>query len=78
MDPKASLRQLPQVERVLAHLDAEGYLLRYPRALVVACVREVLEKKRQILMREDLPTVDVSIEAILREARAPSSARPVL
>ncbi|MDR5702438.1 MAG: L-seryl-tRNA(Sec) selenium transferase [Armatimonadota bacterium] len=70
MDPKASLRQLPQVERVLAHLDAEGYLLRYPRALVVACVREVLEKKRQILMREDLPTVDVSIEAILREARA--------
>jgi L-seryl-tRNA(Ser) seleniumtransferase len=70
MDPKPSLRQLPQVERILARLEAEGYLLRYPRALVVACVREVVERKRRSLLGgEDPSTVDVSLEALLTEAR---------
>ena len=60
----------PQVERILARLEAEGYLLRYPRALVVACVREVVERKRRSLLRgEDPSTVDVSLEALLTEAR---------
>lgn len=70
MDPKPSLRQLPQVDRILTHLEGEGYLLRYPRPLVVVCIREVVEgKRRRILAGDDPSTVDVSLDAVLVEVR---------
>lgn len=60
---RSALRQLPSVDRLLRRLEADGVLARYPRALVVACARDAVERARQRL-REDPAAQDVRLDAL--------------
>jgi len=78
------LRQLPSVTRVLQRLEAEGALAEYPRALVVACARDAVERAREELRAGGPTAAPVNVDALLAEAQAllaqraaPSLARAV-
>jgi L-seryl-tRNA(Ser) seleniumtransferase len=64
------LRQLPSVDRLLQGLDADGALVGYPRSLVVACVREAIERTRAGLREGRIRAATVSVEGLIAEARA--------
>ena len=67
---RPSFRRLPSVERLLQSLAASGMADRHPRQLVVACVREVVERARRRL-REGRTTIEaLSLEALAADARA--------
>jgi len=70
-DPdRPSFRRLPSVERLLQRLAASGTADRHPRQLVVACVREVVERARRRL-REGRTTLEaLSLEALAADAQA--------
>ncbi|HVI85564.1 MAG TPA: L-seryl-tRNA(Sec) selenium transferase, partial [bacterium] len=64
------LRQLPSVARVLQRLEAEGALADYPRALVVACARDVVDRAREGLRAGGPTAAPVSVEALAADAQA--------
>jgi len=67
---RPSFRRLPSVERLLQRLAASGTSDRHPRQLVVACVREVVERARRRL-REGRTTLEaLSLEALAADAQA--------
>ena len=64
------LRQLPSVARVLQRLEAEGALAGgYPRALVVACARDVVDRAREGLRAGGPTAAPVSVEALAADAQ---------
>jgi len=64
------LRQLPSVERLLQRLEADGALSAYPRALVVACTREVVEDARARLLEGRAAEGGVGVEALVAGVQA--------
>jgi L-seryl-tRNA(Ser) seleniumtransferase len=72
------LRQLPSVARVLQRLEAEGALAEYPRALVVACARDAVDRAREELRAGGPAAAPVSVEALLADAQALLAQRAAL
>ena len=66
----APLRQLPSVERLLQRLEADGALSAYPRALVVACTREVVEDARARLLEGRAAEGGAGVEALVAGVQA--------
>ena len=70
-DPeRPSFRRLPSVERLLQGLDASGATGRHPRRLVVACVREAVERARRRLAEGRASADAITVDALLADARA--------
>jgi L-seryl-tRNA(Ser) seleniumtransferase len=74
-----ALRQLPSVDRLLRRLEAGGILARYPRALVLACVRDTVDRARERL-RQDAAPREIPVDDLLAEVEAQLArrARPSL
>jgi L-seryl-tRNA(Ser) seleniumtransferase len=74
-----ALRQLPSVDRLLRRLEAGGILARYPRALVLACVRDTVDRARERL-RQDTAPREIPVDDLLAEVEAQLArrARPSL
>ncbi len=58
------------MERLLQGLDASGAAAQHPRRLVVACVRDAVERARRRLADGRVPAEAVSLDALLADARA--------
>ncbi len=70
-DPeRPSFRRIPSVERLLQGLDASGAAAQHPRRLVVACVRDAVERARRRLAGGCAPAEAVGVDALLADARA--------
>lgn len=63
----AELHRLPSVERLVHRLEQEAGIGRYPRPLLVECVRAVVDDARARLRQND--PVDVSVERLLADAQ---------
>jgi L-seryl-tRNA(Ser) seleniumtransferase len=74
------LRTIPKVDDLLISPSLAGLLDRYPRTLVVAAVRRVLDDLRRRLLDDPQADADVSPEALapLIEAALAQAARPSL
>ncbi|HXX37478.1 MAG TPA: L-seryl-tRNA(Sec) selenium transferase [bacterium] len=70
-DPeRPSFRRIPSVERLLQGLDASGVAGRHPRRLVVACVRDAVERARRRLAEGRASADAISVDALVADARA--------
>ena len=63
----AELHRLPSVERLVHRLEQDAGIGRYPRPLLVECVREVVDDARARLRQNN--SVDVSVERLLADAQ---------
>jgi L-seryl-tRNA(Ser) seleniumtransferase len=61
-DIKEQLREIPSVDEVLKNPICQGWLKVQPRALVLKAIRDVLQEKRETILRGN---TDFSTEAIL-------------
>lgn len=63
-----ALSSIPAVDELLKHKEIENQLFKYPRAIVVDCIREYLSQYRQYVLslkEEELKQMDFTVEGLI-------------